>query len=59
MQITTKYKNELNTMRISDPIRIWKVGRQHLCYQNQHTEGQGQKEKEQKANNCPLSKTNV
>jgi hypothetical protein len=30
-------------MRISDPIRIWKVGRQHLCYQNQHTEGQRSK----------------
>ena len=35
-------------------MSIMKFGRQHLCYQNQHTEGQRSKRKrEQKAQNCP------
>jgi hypothetical protein len=39
-----------------DLISIRKVGRQHLCNQNQHTEGQRSKrERGQKASNGPYS----
>jgi hypothetical protein len=48
-------KYVLNTMTIRGPINIRKVGRQHLCIQNRHTEGQNpKKEREQKAHNDPL-----
>ena len=53
-------KYVLNTMTIWDPISIRKDGRQHLCNQSQHTEGQRserererEREREQKANNGP------
>jgi hypothetical protein len=51
-------KYVLNTMRIWNPIRKMKVGRQHLCNKNQHIEGQRSKrerererEREQMGNN--------
>ena len=41
--MTAKYKIRSKTMTIWDLISIRKVRSQHLCKQNQHTEGQGSK----------------
>ena len=61
IQIPTKYKIRTNTMRIWNSISIQKVGRQQLCNQNQHTEGQRSKGKkrEQKVSNSPHLLTKV
>jgi hypothetical protein len=51
IQMTAKYKIRTKTMTIWDPISIRKVGRQHLCNQNQHTEGQRSKREKEKTRN--------
>ena len=53
VQITAKFKIRTKYRTIWDPMSIRKVGRQHLCNQKQHTEGQRSKGERKKANNGP------